>query len=52
MKKVITQDGIRRVFIYDDGSEESFDKVQNKEKKTKKETVTIDEAIEILDQAE
>lgn len=54
MAKLIKQDGVKRVFIYDDGSEVSFDEPVKlpKPKKKKKETVTIEEASEVLDSKE
>ena len=36
MKKIIKQDGKRKVFIYDDGSERSFDEVKNYKPKENK----------------
>jgi len=50
MKKIIKQDGKRKVFIYDDGSERSFEEVKNsvdkeiiKEKKYFKKTKEIED---------
>ena len=53
MAKIIKQDGQRRVFIYDDGSEVSFDKVNTtvsdkpkKVKKKKKDIKPIDDSMD------
>ena len=36
MSKIIKQDGIKKVFIYDDGTEKSFSDVLGNDKKKKK----------------